>query len=417
MKKAVTAVNRDAGQQQKGFRLQKLRAVEFIFDSLDKNQQALVYSAIETHEDVNHVASDEKGTQNHLEQNKAYDPDTGFSFQNSQVLKAVCNFIACWAAKDFSSRVFFGYYCTNQVSKERTSDRTTRLKLTLPDKPIIELLTAKEHSYTNLFECVVPLVLDYAKETKAWSQALQNTIAGWDTHNWKDFFSQVVWRFGQQDVQALQTSLTARVKSSPFYQNRSVHGREEFILSRIMDLLDERQSFQNPTERFVYGAEVKNFFLEVSSGEAKLDDPTWQLWKGLNASDKRGLAEKIQAVCSSFSEKQIKTLSRKAAAGMLLNQGADRNKKILSARYRIYDCCKELLDKFIAQNAGAQISGSALDAQVDGLVVAAETRLKELSKDFDYPISNRETVKEVMLELVDSCYLAFDENDKEGGNG
>ena len=264
MSKVVSSINRDVGRQQSGFRLQKLRAIEFIFDSLDINQKALVYSAIETHEDVNHQVSSDSGTTNHLEQDKAYDPSSSFSFQHHQVLNTICNFICCWAAKDFSSTVFFAFHSTNQFSKERSSDRTKKLNLDLPDKPIIELLMEKDYGATNLFECVVPLVESHAKATSAWSKSIEITVEGWTIQNWKDFFSQVTWRFGQQDIQALQDSLIERVKRSPFYQNLSIQGREDFILSRIIDLLDQRQAFTNPSERFVYGADVKNVFFRVA---------------------------------------------------------------------------------------------------------------------------------------------------------
>jgi flagellar basal body rod protein FlgB len=72
------AGTRDAGQQQAGFRLQKLRAVELLFDSVEKSETALVYCSIENEEDVNHVDSTGEKTQ-YLEQNKQYDPDSSFT--------------------------------------------------------------------------------------------------------------------------------------------------------------------------------------------------------------------------------------------------------------------------------------------------------------------------------------------------
>lgn len=405
----VVAPNRDVGVQQSGFRLQKLRAVELLLSAVEKNPAALVYAAIETDEDVNLVQADESGKVQFLEQDKEYDEATGFSYQNEQVLKAVCNFITNWASRDFSSSVYFGFYATNRISKERKTELSEELHLQFPDKAILELLSQKNYPYLNLLECTKALLLNYAIKKSALSSSVLETVQKWVDRDWMDFFTQIEWKFGQGDVEEVKTRLLKQISTSKMYKGRSLQDREEIILSRLVDLLDERQALPTPSERFVYGADVKNIYLEVSTGASKIDDPTWNLWNQIQLTDKRGLVEKINAICTSYPDLKIDGLARKASAGLLFHQKASTDKRVISVRYRVYDCAKEALDEFILANGNAQLTVQTLDQKINEVVEVTYQKITELSKDYDYPISNKETIREIVLELVDSCYLAFDD--------
>jgi len=411
------SVTRDAGQQQAGFRLQKLRAVELLFDSVERNETALVYCSIENEEDVNHVDSTTEKNQ-YLEQNKQYDPDSSFTFNSNGVISTVVNFIYCWKSKDFSALVHFGFYATNRAGKERSTEKTESLNITLPDQSILSLLADKKFDHANLLSSVKAITLDYVSQAKEGTpeKSVHETIQSWHDADWKDFFNKIAWRFGQEDSSALQSALLQRIKTSKIYKNRDITDREGIILSRLVDLLDDRQSKSNPTERFIYGSDVKLAILEVSTGADKIDDPTWKLWETIQTSDKRNLKDKLVAVCADFPNRKINSLSRTASTGLALHQQSDRDKRILSVRYRVYDACKDLLDKFIEENAGKPLTDGAIDTKIEELVAAAKARLDSLETDHNYPVKSVESIKGILLELVDSCYLAFDEVEKNDKN-
>lgn len=406
--------NRDAGQKQKGFRLQKLRAVELLFLSLAKNENTLVYCATETDEDVNHVEVTKDEKKEYLEQDKAYDPESSFTFNNEHVLSTLANFIYCWAARNFSNTVNFGFYTTNKFGKERSTDKSNSLGISFPDEAIIKLLIDEKYEYQDVLETIKSLVCNHLEGLSPNDpmKVALHTLRPWAGNDMKDFLSRVSWKFGQEDTQELQQRVLSQIYESSLYRKRSLVERGELVLSRLMDLLDERQSNVNPTERFVYGGDVKLVLLEVSSGEYRVDDPTWRLWESITVSDSRGLEEKIKAVCNSFSKRKIKSLSRKAAAGLSLHQQASRDKGVLSARYRVYQTCKDILDEFI-ELAAESLNEIEIESKIDEMVEAAYSNLQVFGRDHYYPVSNKASVTEIMLELVDSCYLAFDEVEEE----
>lgn len=381
-----------------------------LFDSVEKSETALVYCSIENEEDVNHVDSTGEKTQ-YLEQNKQYDPDSSFTFNSSGVIGTVCNFIFCWKSKDFSSSVRFGFYATNRAGRERSTEKIQTLNITLPDRAVLELLAEKTFDHPNLLPTVKALILDKVSDAANGSpeKSVFETIQSWQDSDWKDFLSKITWRFGQEDSTALQSALIQKIRTSKIYKNRDLSGREELILSRLVDLFDERQSKTPPTERFIYGADVKVAILEISTGADKIDDPTWRLWETMQTSDKRNLKDKLLAVCSSFSDRKINSLSRKASQGLALHQQSDRDKRILSVRYRVYDVCKDVLDQFIEENAGKSLTDESIELKIEELVTVAKARLDALEADHNYPVKTAESVKGILLELVDSCYLAFDE--------
>lgn len=408
-------MNKDAGQQQKGFRLQKLRAVYLLLKSLEKNEKALVYCSIENKEDINYIESFVDERKQYFEQDKAYDPTSTFTFNNQRILSTIANFIYCWIDKSFSSSVTFGFYATNRYGKEKSTTRTKKLNIIFPSEPIIKLLIDKKYDHSNLLEAVKKLVLDYLEGLPVDNDASQlslKIVSPWEDEDWKEFLSKISWNFGQEDIDQLQEKVIQKIQDCSFYKNQSVVGKEEVILSQLIDLFDKRQSYQNPAERFIYGSDIKLAFLEVSSGAHKIDDPTWRQWESINASDSRGLEEKIVAVCQAFSEREIQSMSRKAAAGLILHQQAFRDKGILSVRYRVYQTCKDILDEFIEKNASQVVNKNIIKSKIEEMVEVAFNKLQDLGQDYHYPISNKTSVLEIMLELVDSCYLAFDEYTK-----
>ncbi len=398
--------------QQAGFRLQKLRAALFLLHATEKNQSVLVYAAIEAEEDVNTVESNSQATTQVLEQAKAYSPESSFSYQNIQVLKALANFLTCWASRNFSFQVTFAFYATNAIAKENTSERSKRLNIDFPETPLIESLQQAKFDEPKLLNITSTILLDYLTSEKCLEKSLQESVEKWTEQQWQEFFERIDWKFGQQDVVQLKAVLLKSISNSPLYRGRSYEGREELIASRLVDLFDERQSNAVLSERFVYGGDVKNIFLEVSTGAAKVDDHTWQMWQSLTTSDQRGLSQKIRAVCTSISSTKINSLSRKVSAGILFHKSAQQDKRVLSVRYRVYDICKDLLDAFIAENAGKELTEDGLDQQIGRLIEAASSSLTTLSNEYQYPATSKEVVTEIMLELIDSCFLAFDISDE-----
>jgi hypothetical protein len=58
------------------------------------------------------------------------------------------------------------------------------------------------------------------------------------------------------------------------------------------------------------------------------------------------------------------------------------------------------------------VTNEIIEQWVTDLVLTAQQDLTELSKDYKYLLNNDKFLRGVILELIDSCFLSFDQ----GGN-
>ena len=327
-----------------------------------------------------------------------------FTFFSEAVSNSIYNFLDIWRKKSFSSSVSFCFYSPNEFTKERSFQRIKDLGIELPEKPILGYFIEKEKN-DKAVEAAKVFILDIAKKEK--NSELILSVVNWKNNIWCDFLEGIEFGFGELDGKELEKSIISDIKNQTFYR-QSLIGREHFLLAEILNQLDKRQSAPNPEKRFLSGSEVKVIYLELASGEDKIDDPTWKQWESLQTSDKRGLFEKIDAVCNDADSLTKGTFSRKAASGMELINSNKEQKSLLSLRYRIFSCCYEVLAGHIKTNGPMKLNKADLNDQVSNLAETAHKKIEELKKDYHYPVSTKDSIEEILLELIDSCFLSFD---------
>ena len=69
------SINREASDKTKGFRLQKVRAIELMLKSINKDTDSVFYTAIENVEDVSHWHVEDNSQKNYYEEDKNYAAD------------------------------------------------------------------------------------------------------------------------------------------------------------------------------------------------------------------------------------------------------------------------------------------------------------------------------------------------------
>lgn len=72
------------------------------------------------------------------------------------------------------------------------------------------------------------------------------------------------------------------------------------------------------------------------------------------------------------------------------------------------------MEQLLEQHTSDEIASNEIDHWIDELVAYAHNKLEERSKDYDYVFTNKETLRNVILDLFDTCYLAFDEGETNG---
>lgn len=132
-------------------------------------------------------------------------------------------------------------------------------------------------------------------------------------------------------------------------------------------------------------------------------------WSEIIPNDKRNLAEKIKSVCSEIKQYRVNQYAREVCIGKA-EQSIYDDRVISSIKYRIFEECQKELMNLVESNEVINLSFKDIETIIEKYTDKAEYIIKERSKDYHYSgISNRDTLRKIVLDLIDECYLAFDE--------
>lgn len=414
--KPAPPLTRDVGLQSKGARLQKLRAVLLLVQATDSYPDSHSYAAVELFGDVSLTTADRSiGTQ-YIEENKNYDLTVAFTMNSLEVLNTLVAFCDFWISHGCSKHVKFGFYCPNNFTTEKNTQRTEKLGISWPKQAVLKHLSLAELNETNVLDATKRAVLgEYELQATKHAQTITQgcsplgnlgMIRGWQDGKWMDFLRQIQWKFGEDDAASIGGEIINAIQGSPYF-NKQLAGKERQVIALLVDMLDKRQAFQDPTQRFMHVAEVVLAFKEVESGAVRLPDPMWEAWKKLPPpTDTRNIGGKVIAVCPDVSSSRIARWSRRAAASMIEQRGLDDDKQVLALKYQLYDACEEELAQIRAK--GETVDDARLEEIMNDVVNSATARFTECSKQYHYKIVSIPTVEAMVYELFDSCYLSFD---------
>jgi hypothetical protein len=79
-------INREAADTSKGFRLQKIRAIKLMFDTINKGINSIFFTAIENVEDVSHRIIENGQQTDYYEEDKNYSLDGSFTIFRPPVI-------------------------------------------------------------------------------------------------------------------------------------------------------------------------------------------------------------------------------------------------------------------------------------------------------------------------------------------
>ncbi|WP_092418551.1 hypothetical protein [Pseudomonas sp. NFPP07] len=232
-----------------------------------------------------------------------------------------------------------------------------------------------------------------------------------DLEEFKAFLKKINWLSGQEDESEIQDSAEKLIKSCKYYQ-LSMSGKEQLILAKILDKIDEKQHFTDFAERFINSAEVELIFkMAESEVSEQLLDPIWKELKELSAkiTDKRNLEEKLLDSCPTYPKSKIATLARKACSSKTEEEAS--NKSFLSLKYRVFEACEDFF--FDNEKFSDTVNQTSIDTTIKSLQQKAADTIEELKKDYTYTVSNKETINGIVVNLIDSCFICFDEEKSE----
>ncbi|KQL19080.1 hypothetical protein [Cytobacillus solani] len=404
----MSTINREVGEQGKGFRLQRLRAIKLLFEKMNASQKAVIYAGTEFFDDVYIKAIEDEKVEVIAEGDKNYDSKPSFSFMSNEVKNSLISFLDCWFQHDIKGLIFC-FYTNVKIGKEYNTQYLKSLNINLPDEPIIKLLIKKDFDKKNLLSTVKTVLLDeYRKQYKGKeSDGFLQLLEELSDELWISFLNKIDWKFEQEDEEELEKTLIEEIRKQSFYKVNLI-GKESYVISALLDEFEKRQNIKDHFGRLINDAQVRLKLLEVGNNQYKMSDPVYEQWEKLESpDDKRNVDEKIKAVSISYSKKKLNMFARKIGAVKIELAKID-NKDKGAYQYRIYDACEERLLEILDSYDGSEVEPRVVDGWIDDLVQFAETHLAEKSKDFTYPFKNKDTLRNTILELFDSCYLSFD---------
>lgn len=124
--------------------------------------------------------------------------------------------------------------------------------------------------------------------------------------------------------------------------------------------------------------------------------------------DSRDLIEKIKAVNSTISELKIKRYCKELALGK--SELSNILERDLSAiKYRIFDACQGELIDFLERGKTESLTVDQINELLQQFKNKAIEIIQVKSKKYIYPILDDELIFRIVLDLINECYLSFDE--------
>ncbi len=404
-------INREASDKTKGFRLQKLRAVRLMLETIENQNTSIFYTAIEDVEDISQTNISADKVDKYYEEDKNYHPDKNFTIFSPQVKNTLVSFfdvyVNSWKSSD---EVRLGFYTTASIGKEKKNFLIDNKEIKAPEVAILETLSCSGELSDELVGMIKQVVLEEYRvqyESKDFQGNLL-TLEEMDVSKFRDFISKVIWFFGEENDVKLKETILELIKKSKFHSARH-EDKEEIIFCLLMEVLDERQSQTSLAKKVVFSPEVELIFKKAESEEVDLaTDPTWMELQKIEKeiTDKRNLKEKIISVCPDYADKKIQHLARLACRSKLEQES--HNKNFLSLKYRTYEACSD----YFFENKNKISSEKDIDDALKSLKSASKKSIEELKKEYKYTVANSHAVDGIVMDLFDGCFIAFDEDVK-----
>lgn len=261
-------ISRVVGEQSKGERLQRLRAIQLIFDELEKSPNVSVLVACEHIEDIYLNKEDGYGKNSeYIESDKSYESKC-FSLNSDEVKNSLVSFLDC--SLRFGKHIRYGFYTNTGITNERTTDLLKRNKLELPEEKLINLLIDKDYpTVLPYLKCVV--LEDYKNQYAGKNETgFLDVIEQYTDEMWIQFLEQIDWKFDQEDENQLEATLLLKIQRCRLYNTITVSGKEQYIIDALDKELEKRQASKEPIHRMINADTVRAKFLEIGNSVASV---------------------------------------------------------------------------------------------------------------------------------------------------
>ena len=158
--------------------------------------------------------------------------------------------------------------------------------------------------------------------------------------------------------------------------------------------------------------EVKEFHLHPNNSEKiKADDLTsLNAWNGLSKpEDIRNFKDKFLPICSDFSISKLNKYNRNLVEGKY-EQTIYDERDISSLKFIVFDKCQDRLIDFYEKNQSKKnLDKNEVEELINLYIIDARQIIKDKQQVYKYPDVTDDFIKKLVFDLIDECFLSFDE--------
>ena len=153
---------------------------------------------------------------------------------------------------------------------------------------------------------------------------------------------------------------------------------------------------------------IENSFL-IDSNDNK-DLLSIKRWSELEKSkDIRNLKEKILTVCYEMTDRKINNYNRKAVSSKE-EQYQYEDRDISAVKYIVFEKCQDRLIDFYEINKNKkELSTQEIEYFLENYISDAKDIIDDKRQVNNYPLFTEDFVRKLILNLIDECFLSFDE--------
>lgn len=392
---------RDAHPSSRAYDYQKLRVLKLLIENLSDEDAC---ATIEYVDDVFLQTSSDQGHTQHIEQVKNYEAeDSALSINSLAVRGSICNFLEVWLDLNKSSHLRFCLCTTAQIAKERLTPVFEKANISLPDEAVLECI--KKKKYSDVIEVIKFVVTKEFSEDEG-RKEYRARVNKLTTPEWSKFISQIVVEDDCAFYEELVGDVLNLLKNLDYIKS-DYQISQERLFEILIGYINLKLVKGNFLARLIKVNDIKLKILEEIKGVNKTIDPAGEV--PIASTDVRSLREKIVAVCTDYKDRNINTLERRSAFFMSEERRLADNPAFKALKVRIYDKCDEVLSEHISLHGNKAMTKLEIDNMILKLKNEAQMRLTQLSQNYDYPLTNEVSIEGLILNLFDSCFLAFDE--------
>ncbi len=154
---------------------------------------------------------------------------------------------------------------------------------------------------------------------------------------------------------------------------------------------------------------ILEFIQNKNLAKLTFANPLMAEWNKIKHEDERNLKDKLEDACPKIKKYRVNQYIRQATLGKA-EQLIYSEREISTIRYMMFDECQDELMSFIENNEdNNSLTFNDIKNLLENYIKRAKKIIDDKRDEYQYGNFSNDIIKKIILDLIDSCYLSFDE--------